>query len=60
MDGSEELKYEYIQKIKECNICYTENKEIFKCKLCTFLCCPKCFNNFNFLHDVTYCPICKY
>ena len=28
--------------------CYEMLNENFKCKRCTFLCCPKCFNNYYF------------
>lgn len=60
MDIFEESKYTYIEELNECDICYNKYKELFKCRRCTFLCCPKCFNNFYFLHDVTYCPMCRF
>ena len=56
----EDLKYIYIDEINECNICYNNHHESFKCKRCVFLCCPKCFNNFYFLDEVTYCPMCRF
>ena len=56
----EDLKYFYIADANECNICYENHDEFFKCKRCTFLSCPRCFNNFYFLDEVTYCPMCRF
>ncbi len=53
------LKYSFIEEINECNICYESFNESFKCNRCSFLCCPKCFNNFYFT-DKNKCPICRY
>ena len=55
-----EDKYIYLEENTECNICYNQYYNFFKCKRCTFRSCPRCFNNFYFLDDVTYCPMCKY
>ncbi len=38
----EETKYIYIEDDNECFICYDIFNESFKCRRCTFLCCPKC------------------
>ena len=56
----EDLKYIYIDEINECNLCYNNHHESFKCKRCVFQCCPRCFNNFYFLDEVTYCPMCRF
>ncbi len=56
---TEEIKYNFIEEINECNICYENHHEFFKCNRCSFLCCPKCFNNF-FFTDNNNCPICRY
>ncbi len=56
----EDLKYIYIDEINECNICYNNHHESFKCKRCVFHCCPRCFNNFYFLDEVVYCPMCRF
>ena len=50
----EEIKYNYLEEINECNICYE-----FKCKQCSFICCPTCFNRFYFT-DNHNCPECRY
>ncbi len=55
----EETKYIYIEDDNECFICYDIFNESFKCRRCTFLCCPKCFNNY-FFTDNNNCPICRY
>jgi hypothetical protein len=39
----------FTEEINECNICYEKHNESFKCKRCTFSCCPKCFNNYYLL-----------
>ena len=44
----EEIKYNFIEQTNECNICYDFFFENFKCKRCSFICCPRCFNNFIF------------
>ena len=57
-----EEKYIYIEEqpsALECNTCYNQYYDFFKCKRCVFRSCPKSFNNFYFLDDVTYCPMCK-
>ncbi len=41
-----------MKKINECNICYENYNECCKCKRCTFLCCPECFNNFILLKKI--------
>ena len=56
---NEIIKYLFMEEINECNICYEKHNEFFKCKRCTFSCCPKCFNNF-FLTDKNNCPFCRY
>ena len=53
------MKYFFVEDKKECHICYETFNESFRCKRCTFSCCPKCFNNF-FLTDKNNCPICRY
>ncbi len=49
----EDLKYMYIEEMNECNICWNNYHERFKCKRCIFLCCPQCFNHYYFLDDET-------
>ena len=39
---NEIIKYLFMEEINECNICYEKHNEFFKCKRCTFSCCPKC------------------
>ena len=53
-------KYIHMDEKNECDICYNQYHEFFKCKRCVFKCCPKCFNNFHFLEEKTYCPMCKF
>ena len=55
----EEIKYNYLEETNECNICYELFFENFKCKRCSFTCCPSCFNRFYF-SDNHCCPICRY
>ncbi len=55
-----EEKYIYIEEPNECNICYNQYHEFFKCKRCVFISCSKCFNKFYFSDDEIYCPMCKY
>ena len=55
----EEIKYNFIELDEEGCICYETFNENFKCKRCTFLCCPKCFNSYYFT-DNNKCPICRY
>ena len=55
----EEIKYNFIEETNECNICYEFFFENFKCKRCSFICCPTCFNRFYFT-DNHSCPICRY
>ena len=55
----EEIKYIHIEDINECCICYEIFNESFKCTRCTFLCCPRCFNNYYFTEN-NNCPICRY
>ena len=57
---SEENKYIYTDSINECNICYQNYHEGFKCKRCVFLCCPTCFNNYYFQEEETKCPMCRF
>ena len=54
------LKYKYVEEINDCNICFNTNNKFFKCKRCVFICCPKCFNNFYFVDDVIYYPMCRF
>ena len=56
----DDLKYIYLEEINECNICYTHYNECFKCKRCIFISCPRCFNNFYFLDEITHCPMCRF
>ena len=48
MDIIEEqiYRYLYIENGMECNICYENKQELFKCNRCIFICCPKCLINF--------------
>ncbi len=55
----EEVKYNFVEENNECNICYELFYENFKCIGCSFICCPRCFNNFCFT-DNNNCPICRY
>ena len=55
----EEIKYNFIEQTNECNICYDFFFENFKCKQCSFICCPTCFNSFYFT-DNNNCPICRF
>ncbi len=45
----EDIKYNFIEETNECNICYEFFYENFKCKRCSFICCPTCFNRFILL-----------
>ena len=60
MDIIEEqiYRYLYIEKGMECNICYENKQELFKCNRCIFICCPKCFNKFYF-DEKSKCPMCR-
>ena len=55
----EEEKYIFIEQTNECNICYELFFENFKCKRCSFICCPRCFNHFYF-SDNNNCPIFRF
>ena len=54
-----ERKYIHIEDFNECCICYEIFNESFECTRCTFLCCPRCFNNY-YCTDNNNCPICRY
>ena len=55
----EDIKYLFIEETNECNICYEYFFENFKCKRCSFICCPTCFNRFYFT-DNNNCPMCRF
>lgn len=40
-----------------CNICYTEDSNIYKCSTCTGLLCGKCFITWKKKNDS--CPLCR-
>ena len=43
----------------ECNICFNQYINLFKCNQCTFQICPLCFNSFYFVYNYKTCAICK-
>ncbi len=55
----EDIKYLFVEETNECNICYEYFYENFKCKQCSFICCPTCFNRFYFSDNYS-CPICRF
>ncbi len=43
----------------ECNICFKQYINLFKCNNCTFKICPICFNSYYFVYNYKNCAICK-
>ncbi len=42
--------YLYVEEGKQCDLCNEMKIELFRCNLCHFVCCPKCFYCENYRH----------
>ena len=47
--------YLYVEDGKQCDLCNEMKIELFRCNLCHFVCCPKCFYCFNVAHYTCSC-----
>ena len=50
--------YKYVEECTDCDICFDKNQEFFKCNICLFKTCPRCFSNIYFV-ETSKCPQCR-